>query len=294
MRFSNTLSISNNDTSDSNLPKLDYDVHAKRWSIIFFCTCTALDSVAVPIVLYIILNYETDLDKDTVYLIISGTLFGTIILEFLQRTWRLWKLSSTCRVANTRRWDFDWFHWNSVLVLLIIIAEVAVATSLDTPLVRLLAMPTSSMLFVFSIEVLLIELMRAFRVKAPFRVSSVAKGEYLRPALFTLIEDVVAVDGNGGSGYRVRLNARYEASRDFRRLLVFMTWFWMVPSLLVAVATSAVIFWPHLLQRDLAYVIGWSAPAVFITSWATVTIPIVQSALNKEKRNWTNDGNRLL
>ncbi|KAG4414241.1 hypothetical protein IFR04_012613 [Cadophora malorum] len=254
IRFSDTLSISNNSTSDSNLPKLDYDLYTKKWSIIFFCSCAALDSVAVPIVLYIILNYETDLDKDTVYLIISGTLFGTIIVEFLQRTWRLWKKSSTCRVANTGRWDFDWFHWNSALVLIIIIAEVAIATSLDTPQVRLLAMPTSSILFVVSIEVLLIELMRAFRVRAPFRVSSVTKGEYLRPALFTLIEDVVAVDGNGGSGYRVRLNARYETSKDFRRLLLFMTWFWTVPCLLVAVATSAVVFWPHLLHRDLAYI----------------------------------------
>ncbi|KAL5318209.1 hypothetical protein ACEPPN_013268 [Leptodophora sp. 'Broadleaf-Isolate-01'] len=294
MPISDTLSISYNDTSDNRLPKLEYNIYVKKWSITFFCTCTALDSVAVPIVLYIILNYQTHLEKNTVYLIISGTLFGTIILEFLQRTWRLWKKSSTCRVANTGRWDFDWFHWNSALVLIVIIAEVATATSIDPPLVRLLAMPTSSILFVFSIEVLLIELMRTFRVKAPFRVSSIRKGEYLRPALFTLIEDVVAVDGNGGSGYRVNLRARYEASRDFRHLLVFMTWFWMVPSLLVAVATSMVIFWPNLLSRDLAYVIGWSAPAAFITIWAVFTILIVQSALQKEKRNWTNDENRLL
>lgn len=106
--------------------------------------------------------------------------------------------------------------------------------------------------------------MRTFRVKAPFRVSSIRKGEYLRPALFTLIEDVVAVDGNGGSGYRVNLRARYEASRDFRHLLVFMTWFWMVPSLLVAVATSMVIFWPNLLSRDLAYVVRMSVQ-LFLT-----------------------------
>ncbi|KAH7314273.1 hypothetical protein BKA65DRAFT_571560 [Rhexocercosporidium sp. MPI-PUGE-AT-0058] len=236
----------------------------------------------------------TDLDKSTVYLILSGTLYGTLIFEFLQRMWRLWKKSSNCRVANTGRWDFDWFHWNSALILIVIIAEIATATSTDEPMVRLLAMPSSSILFVFSIEVLLIELMRAFRIKAPFRVSSVAKGEYLRPALFTLIEDVVAVDGNGGSAYRVKLNTRYEASRDFRRLLVFMTWFWMVPSLLVAVATSVVVFWPHLLQRDFAYIIGWSAPAVFVTFWAAVTILIVQFALRKEKRNWANDENLLL
>lgn len=137
-----------------------------------------------------------------------------------------------------------------------IIGVVATSTSLDDPLVRLLAMPLPSVLFIFSIEVLLIETMRMFRIRAPFRVSSIPKGGTLRPVLYTLIEDIVAVDGNGGSEYRLRLNARFEASRDFRRLLRNMTWFWVLPALVVAVATSLLIFWPGLLPRDNAYVVG--------------------------------------
>jgi len=279
---------------DSNsFPSLEYDLASKKWRILIFWTLVIMDSFAIPIILYFVLNYSTTLNKKQVYYIISFTLFGTLMLEYAQRAWRLWVKTSTCRVVNTKRLDFDWLHWNLTLVLVVVVVEVAVATSLNEPLVRLLAMPLPSVFFTFGLEMLLVELMRSFNIRAPFRVSSVPKGGTLRPALYTLIEDVVAVDGNGGTGYRERLNTRYETSPEFRRLMNNLTYFWMVPALLLDVAVSHLIFWRGI-NEDTAYVIGWSLPFAWASFWTTMTIYWVRIALDDEKKNWGKEGSQLI
>ncbi|CZS89370.1 uncharacterized protein RAG0_00774 [Rhynchosporium agropyri] len=266
-------------------PSLEYDLASKKWRILIFWTAVILDSFAIPIILYFVLNYATSLEKRQVYLIISMTLFGTLILEFVQRTWRLWKKTSTCRVVDTKRYDFDWVHWNLTLILIVVIAEVAIATSLSTPLVRLLALPLPSIFFTFGLEMLLVEILRSFHIRAPFRVSSTPKGGILRPALYTLIEDVIAVDGNGGTGYRERLNARYVSSPEFRRLMSGLTYFWMMPALLLDVGVGHLIFWQGV-NEDTAYVMGWTIPFVWASFWTVATTYWVRQALDEEKRNW--------
>ena len=117
---------------DSNsFPSLEYDLASKKWRILIFWTLVIMDSFAIPIILYFVLNYSTTLDKkqgifphthrimnpeltSSVYYIISFTLFGTLMLEYAQRAWRLWVKTSTCRVVNTKRLDvsvsFPVFH----------------------------------------------------------------------------------------------------------------------------------------------------------------------------------------
>ncbi|PBP23303.1 hypothetical protein BUE80_DR005905 [Diplocarpon rosae] len=279
--------------AEDGLPSLEYDLASKVWRIMIFWTLVIMDSFAIPIILYFVLNYSTSLSKKQVYYIISLTLFGTLTVEYAQRAWRLWTKNSTCRVGNTQKWDFDWLHWNLTLVLIVVVTEVAVATSLNEPLVRLLAMPLPSVFFTFGIEMLMVELMRSFDVRAPFRVSSVPKGGMLRPALYTLIEDVVAVDGNGGTGYRERLNARYECSPDFRRMLNKLTYFWMAPALLINVAISHLIFWKGI-SEDTAYVVGWSLPFAWASVWTIMTIWWVRMALDDETKNWGKEGAQLI
>ncbi|KAK0119917.1 hypothetical protein ONS95_011342 [Cadophora gregata] len=294
---------------ENSFPSLEYDLASKKWRILIFWTLVILDSFAIPIILYFVLNYSTTLNKKQVYYIISFTLFGTLMLEYAQRAWRLWMKNSTCRVVNTKRLDvcfpievlqicsnyfqFDWLHWNLTLVLGVVVVEVGIATSLNEPLVRLLAMPLPSVFFTFGLEMLLVELMRSFHIRARFRVSSVPKGGMLRPALYTLIEDVVAVDGNGGTEYRERLNTRYETSPEFRRLMNNLTYFWMVPALLFDVAVSHLIFWRGI-NEDTAYVIGWSLPFAWASFWTIMTIYWVRIALDEEKQNWGKEGSQLI
>ncbi|KAL2070673.1 hypothetical protein VTL71DRAFT_13699 [Oculimacula yallundae] len=274
-------------------PSLEYDLVSKKWRILIFWTLVILDSFVIPIVLYFVLNYSTTLDKQQVYIIISLTLFGTLILEFIQRAWRLWRIDSTCRVINTNRYDFDWVHWNLLLILLIVIAEVSVATAWPVPIVRLLALPLPTIFFVFGLELLVIEVFRSFSIRSPFRVSSTPKGGLLRPALYTLIEDVIAVDGNGGTGYRERLSRRYEESEDFRRLMGRLTYFWLVPALMLNVGVGHLIFWRGV-NDDTAYVLGWSLPFVWASFWTILTAYWVRQALDEEKRNWEREESRLI
>lgn len=68
------------------------------------------------------------------------------------------------------------------------------------------------------------------------------KGEYAPPALLTIIEDIVAVDGGGGREYRAALKARYEASEKFREMIWQLTLIWGIGATLIAAATSAVVW----------------------------------------------------
>ena len=138
--------------------------------------------------------------------------------------------------------QLDWFHWNYSFAWFIIMLELIIGTIPREPPIRLLSMPASTMLFTFAVELLLFEALRLFYIPSPCRISSMPKGSPLRPGIYSIIEDVVAVDGSGGTAYRERLNARHEASPMFRQMLIHLTWFWAGGAALIASATTVVIF----------------------------------------------------
>lgn len=180
--------------------------------------------------------------------------------------------------------------------------ELIIGTIPREPPIRLLSMPASTMLFTFAVELLLFEALRYFNIPSPCRISSMPKGSPLRPAIFSIIEDVVAVDGSGGTAYRERLNARYEASPLFRQMLARMSWFWAGGAAFIASATTVVIF---TVPRSVAYAVrittlmtgslfskptfaqvGWTVPFIWAGIWTFITIKWVQKALQREKDNW--------
>lgn len=122
---------------------------------------------------------------------------------------------------------------------------------------RVLAMPVPSILFVFALEMLLFEILFVFERPAPFRISSVRKGDLMRPACYTLLEDIIAVDGKGGTRFRDRLNQRYMTSPPFRAMLHRVTLLWAVPQTLVAGGTLAAII---IADRELAYTVCVTFP----------------------------------
>jgi hypothetical protein len=108
------------------------------------------------------------------------------------------------------------------------------------------------MCYAFGIQMLIIDIMRYFNVRAPIRISSLPRGSPLRPGIYSIIEDVIAVDGSGGLEFRQRLNLRYQASHHFRLMLHRLTLFWAFGSLSIAAGTTAIIFSTH---RNVAYVV---------------------------------------
>jgi hypothetical protein len=98
------------------------------------------------------------------------------------------------------------------------------------------------MLFVMGIQLLCSFCLYHARAKIPFRLSSLPAGHTAHPATFTIIEDVVAVDGGGGVAYREALMARYDASPLFRRMLNRLDAFWGIGAL-VAATIITVLLW---------------------------------------------------
>ena len=116
-------------------------------------------------------------------------------------------------------------------------------------------MPAPSFIIFFGSELLIFSIMSSLHAKVPFRISSVAKGSLARPFVYTIIEDVIAVDTGSGRNYRDALNRRYEASLHFRRMLSKLNWFWGISALVVGSGTVVAV-WVQQIPEYVAYGIG--------------------------------------
>ncbi|KAE8394954.1 hypothetical protein BDV23DRAFT_195254 [Aspergillus alliaceus] len=272
------------DTQQSLEPlPLNYSLAKRKFRILVFWLLVFLDSVVFPIGLYYLLTRCTTWSTTTIFSIITMTLFGTFVTESLQRSWSLWQKNSSCRVPNAGRYYFDFTHWNVLVSWVIIIAELVIGTIPDPPWMRMLAMPVPSLFFVFAIEMLIFEALYIFKRPTLFRISSVPKGDLTRPALYPFLEDIVAVDGKGGTGFRARLDQRYKASPPFRGMLHRLTMLWVIPQMLVAGGTLAGIV---ITDHELAYTLGWTVPAIWAGIWAVVMVIWIRVELRREKHYW--------
>lgn len=147
-------------------------------------------------------------------------------------------------------------------------------------------MPVSTMCFFFGTELMIADTLRLFNVPSPVRISSMPRGAQIRPCLYSLVEDVCAVDGGGGQEFRERLNARYEASHVFRAMLRRLGVFWSVGAQAIATLTTVLVF---TLEEDPAYIVGWTLPFIWAGIWATVTFWYVFRMLEIEKRVWAEE-----
>lgn len=165
--------------------------------------------------------------------------------------------------------------------------ELVYGTIPDDPIISLCSMPLATTLFVAALADLVATAGYFWEVRVPFRVSSLAKGEVARPGVYTIIEDVVGVDGHGEVDYRHALDVRYRASKEFRVMLAKMSLFWSVPALVVGGVTTAVV-WTT--SDSVAFAVGWSLPFVWALLWTVLTVPIVKRMLKKEREAWARTG----
>lgn len=103
-------------------------------------------------------------------------------------------------------------------------------------------------------QLLVMGLMRMFGASAPFRISSVNKGDRIRSGVYAIAEDIVAVDGKQGQAYRRQLESRYIASPTIQNLCMRLDILWGVSGLVVAAICFALIFSLH--ERNVAYLMG--------------------------------------
>jgi len=229
----------------------------------------------------------TKLSHLTVITILSSIFGLQSLYQFVKRMYDLCRNDSTCRPVGSKRAWLDAFEWGYAFCILAVTAQTIPAVDADSPILPLFAMITSTVLFIMSTILISTFILYHARVKMPFRVSSLPAGHIAHPAVFTIIEDVVAVDGGGGIQYREELIARYDASPLFRRMLNHLDAFWGFGALLVSTLVT-VLLWT--IPAAIGYWIGWSVPFLWAGLWSFLTIRYVQSCLIEERNAWQTGG----
>lgn len=204
--------------------------------------------------------------------------------------------------------QLDCFQWSFAFSVLLITGQIVAAVTPDPPVVPLFAMVTSTMLFITGVQLISAFFLYQARVKVPFGLSSLPAGHTAHPGVFTIIEDIVAVDGGGGTAFREALVARYDASPLFRRMLNRLDLFWGLGAFTTAsivtillwtipvqigywIGECLTVFWMSIQFWSIDLIsTGWLVPFLWAGLWAFLTIRYVQSCLIEERNTWRSEG----
>lgn len=121
------------------------------------------------------------------------------------------------------------------------------------------------------------------QIRLPVRISSLPPGELLPPLTYTIVEDVVAVDGGGGLEFRQAWRHRYETSRVMRHLLRILSIWWGITGVVVAAGCLAAA-WTA--PNNTGYGIGYGIPWAWALVGAIWTWVSVKKHLRLENEDW--------
>jgi len=196
----------------SGPPPLNYSLYDRKKSIAITWTIISCDSCFLPITLYYTLWFGTTLSHNMVFTIMTAAFGVPTIVNFSRRMYNLLKKDPVCRPIGSKRGWLDFFQLSFAVCFVLVTVQIVLATLPEEPIVPLVAQSTSTVMFIVGGEVVISFFMCVSGTKIPFRVSSLPPGTKTRPAIYTIIEDIVAVDGGGGRPFREALNMRYEWS----------------------------------------------------------------------------------
>jgi len=240
------------------------------------------DSCLLPIIMFYALWF-TKISHVTVIAILSSVFGLSTLYHFAIRMYYLCKKDSTCRPIGSKRAWLDAFEFGFAFSIIVITVQTIPAVDGNSPLVPLFAMVTSTTLFTTGFTLIFPFFFYQLQMRIPFRVSSLPAGHIAHPAVFTIIEDIIAVDGGGDTKYREELIARYDASPLFRRMLNRLDAFWGFGAIFCA-AVVTTLLWT--LPVAVSYGIGWGAPFLWGGLWTFLTVRYVQLCLIEERRAW--------
>lgn len=200
------------------------------------------------------------------FAVVTAIWGGPTYVEFAVRSLRLIKKENFFKpLGANERWAFDITNWILVLTIATVTSLLIVGAAPHIVFLRVLSMPGPAILYCLAGPIFLISLYSARGWKAPFRISSTAKGEKVLPGIYYIAEDIVAVNAGGGRPFREGWAARYNASPIFRKMIRDQSWFWSIPGLVVAVACTVVIC-IHPVPKAAAYGIGKSPENLPVSS----------------------------
>ena len=175
------------------LPQLPFTWHHgwRRWRLFIFAFLVFVDASAVPIALYYGMRYAGDVEGWIIFAVVTTIWGGPTYLEFAIRTLRLIKKERFYRPLGTdSRWCFDVITHTSTITITVVTALFVVGSAPHDVFLRVLCMPAPSILYCVGGVLAATTLYHHMGWKAPFRLSSTAKGE---PVSFYILAHCVAV-----------------------------------------------------------------------------------------------------
>lgn len=210
-------------------------------------------------------------------------------IAIIERIWKLTQPSPEFRPLKSPRYGLDIFQWGYFAALILISALISSALArgdvdddeheLQT---RLVSLPASLLMFFLATLTLLSLILNALEVRLPFRFGSLDAGEVVRPAVYYIVEDVVAVDGNGGMEYRKAWTARYDGSPVFQKMIWTLSLLWTVVFYFLALLFTILVI---RLPKAAVYAVGWAGPFPLAGLMAVWTIFYVKAMLKEEAKS---------
>ena len=276
------------------LPSLPFDLWARRWRIVLGIGVLFFFDVAVPLILYYVLQYRTGLDDQDVLGYACLSVGIGELLELPVRGWRLARHPTRYNgIGCDSRWAFDALFWWYIVATVIGVVPYAVATSLPSgkPLYKVFLMVPGMVVGFASLACLFSLLPRTrfcrigsldYGIPSPVRLSSDPTNTPVKPFVYYVVEDFMAVDCKQGRPWREACRARWLASEPFRKLMWDLTLFWGVGGV-VFTGVLAVFTWAT--PFSFAYGASFVWLFLWMMLWVALSLPFVVRALRHE-RQW--------
>ncbi|ESK96181.1 hypothetical protein Moror_7255 [Moniliophthora roreri MCA 2997] len=236
------------------LPPLHFNY--RWWAVTLYILFLIFCNVIIPCVLFYPLHVYTRISDKELIGIGSAALGVSSCFDAPFRLYRLTRHRVTYGpLISDTWWHLDFTMWTYTLGLLVFAFPLAIAPAIAFYDFFLM----STMMLVGPVG--LVFLLSLFAPRLPFLVSSDPKGEQMKPAVYYTLEDVGAVDFEGGREWRRNVQARYKVSPPFRSLMQIQTIYWTVMAAIYCGITAAVTW-----TTQLAWAFGWVLGQFFI--WA--------------------------
>ncbi|KAF5340781.1 hypothetical protein D9611_007521 [Ephemerocybe angulata] len=269
-------------SEEDGLPPLHFSYHM-RYVVIYILFLLVCNFV-IPLILFYPLVYLTKLSIRHVVGISSAALGLSSCFDAPFRLWRLTKHRTMYGpLGDDVWWHLDFVMWTYTFATIIFAIPLAIAAPIEYYNFFLM----STVMLICPIG--LVFLVSLFSPKFHVWCSSDAPGTPMKPAAFYVVEDIAAVDFRHGRDYRKAIHERYHASPPFRQLMLHITVYWTICSLLYC-GVTALVSW----LAPLHFAFGWVLGQMFI--WGAVCAfgcrYMVLRGLKKEREWWKENNVR--
>jgi hypothetical protein len=117
----------------------------------------------------------------------------------------------------------------------------------------------------------------------PIGIDSQARGTPLRPFVYYAAEDFIAVDGLQDREFRIRLNLRYDSSKAFRRMFLFLTLWWIL-GISVYLGCLSAIIWT--LEFHFAFGLSLGTLFAYIIVWAVTSYFWIRVEMKRQQKTY--------